>query len=736
VLVLAVLAVFGQTAGFAFVNIDDDKYVFQNPVVENGLTLKGVAWAFSYAGIGHWHPLTWLTHMLDCQLYGLWAGGHHLTNVALHAATTALLFLVLRQLTGRLWPCFFATALWAVHPLRVESVAWVAERKDVLSGLFFVLTLGAYIRYARRPSRGRYAMVAGLFALGLAAKDMLVTLPFVLLLLDWWPLGRLNHRSQCLRLLREKLPLFALSLVSCVITLLSPEKLPESGQIPFLDRLGNAAISYVVYLKQAVLPVDLAIPCLFPQNGPSFGAVVSALILLTAISIAVVAVRQRHPYLLVGWLWYLGMLVPVIGLMQISYYAHADRYTYLPQIGLNIALAWTVADATAQWKHRRTLLGALMTLAIGACAAGAAIQTSYWKDSISLWTHSLACDPGNFLAHDNLGNALADQGHARQAIIQYRQALAIAPNFDMGHYNLAIALLQIGAVDEAIAHFQKSLEIRPGYLKAEIALGNTLAQNGRLPQAVALYQQILATAPDSAETHNNLGVAFFMQGRPAEAVAQYRQALQIDPNYAEARNNLGFALAGIGQWPEAIAQYRQALAINPGYAKAHTNLGDALRHQGQWDEAIAEYLKALEIQPDYAEACCNVALLLAQQGRFAEAITQYAKAVELMPGNPLIENNLAWLLATCPDTALRNGPKAVMLAQQASQLSGGNNPTILHTLAAAYAAAGQIPEATQTTRQALNFALAQNNRNLAATLRRELDSYQNSIPQPPSGNKP
>ncbi len=424
-LVLAVLVVFGQTAGFGFVNYDDQMYVYENPVVQKGLTLKGTLWALTYGKIGHWHPLTWLTHMADCQVYGLWAGGHHLTNVALHAVTAALLFLVLRALTGALWRSAFVAALFAVHPLRVESVAWIAERKDVLSGMFFMLTLWAYMDYARQPSRRRYWAVALLYAFGLLCKNMLVTLPFVLLLLDWWPLGRMEPMEgrkagpqspgiPFWRLVREKIPLLLLSIGSCVATALVSEHVWKRGHVPVLERIGNALVSYVIYLRQMVFPEDLAIPYLYPPNGLAAWKVCLAFVVLAGVTAGVVACWKKRPYLLVGWLWYLGMLVPAIGLVQISYYAHADRYTYLPGIGLAMAGTWAVADWSAGWKYRRVALGGVMIVVVGAIIGLSHVQTSYWRDSESLWTRVLICAPDNCVAHSCLGSALFGRGERRK----------------------------------------------------------------------------------------------------------------------------------------------------------------------------------------------------------------------------------------------------------------------------------------------------------------------------------
>ena len=399
------VVVFGQTAGFGFINYDDNAYLYENPVVARGLTLKGFAWAFTYGKIGHWHPLTWLTHMADCQFYGLHPGGHHVTNVLLHTATAILLFLVLRQMTGFLWRSAFVAGVFAVHPLRAESVAWLSERKDVLSGLFFMLTLWAYVRYARQPSGRRYAAVALLLGLGLLCKNMLVTLPFVLLLLDWWPLLRFKAGATFGGLVKEKIPLFLLSAASCVATSLVPEKVFHADRVRFAERLANAMVSYVTYLRQMVLPEGLAIPYLFPPDGFPFWNIALTVALLVVITLVALVCRQKRPYLMVGWFWFVGMLIPAIGLVQISYYAHADRYTYLPGIGLALAGTWAVGDWSARWRNRRAVLGSLMVAVIGALMVCGWRQTAFWHDSEALWTHTITCDPRNETAHYNLGAA-------------------------------------------------------------------------------------------------------------------------------------------------------------------------------------------------------------------------------------------------------------------------------------------------------------------------------------------
>jgi Flp pilus assembly protein TadD len=697
VLVLLVVAVFGQTARFGFVNYDDPDYVSGNPVVKKGLTLQGAVWALTYGRIGHWHPLTWLSHMADCQIYGLWAGGHHLTNVALHAAVAALLFLVLRDMTGKMWRSAFVAAVFAIHPLRVESVAWIAERKDVLSGVFFMLTLWAYAQYVRRPSRGRYVGMTLLYGLGLLSKNTLVTLPFVLLLLDYWPLQRFKVQGSGFRvrsLVVEKIPLFLLSIGSCVVTALVPEKITDGYQLPIWLRVGNALVAYVTYLRQMMFPAGLANPYPYSPDGVPFWPAALAFVLLVAISAGVFVCRNQRPFLLMGWLWYLGVMVPMIGIVQISYYAHADRYTYLPEIGLAIAGTWAVAEWSAAWKFRRAVLGGLMVAIVGALAVCAAIQTSYWKSSEPLWNHTLAVTSNNSFAHNNL----------------------------------AVALLQKGDVDGAIVHLREAVAIWPDYAQAQNNLGNALLQKGRLDEAVARYQKALAIQPDNIEVQNNLGIAFFQKGLVDEAVAQYQKALAIEPDFAEAHNNLGNALYQKGRVDEAIIQFQKALAGKPDIADAHNNLGAALLQKGRVDEAIAQCQKALALQPGHAAARVNLGAALMQAGRMAEALGEYWKVLETQPENVDALNNLAWALATGPQATLRDGVSAVALAQKAVRLSGGENPRMLRTLAAAEAEAGRFVGAAETARQALQLAAVQKNDALAATLQKEIELYQMNTP--------
>jgi len=620
-LVLAAITfiVFGQTLRHDFVAYDDDDYVYGNPVVARGLTLKGIVWAFSFHA-SNWHPLTWLSHMLDCQLYGLQPGGHHLTNVLLHTATVLALFLVLREMTGAFWRSAFVAAVFAIHPLRVESVAWVVERKDVLSGLFFMLTIGAYVRYARRPwSRGRYVLVVLLFVLGLMSKPMLVTLPLVLLLLDYWPLQRKEAAG---KLVLEKLPLFALSAAACVATLLAQHEGIQSAELFSLPlRFGNAVVTCLVYVGQMFYPVGLAVFYPYPHRLLSWEVALAGA-LLAGFSAVALWQRRKQPWLLVGWLWYLTMLLPVVGIIQVGRQAHADRYTYLPQIGIYLAATWLVAE----WRFNRVGLGVLMTAVLAVLMFCAWKQAIYWQNSETLWAHTLAYTTDNYVAQCNLGNDLRGKGKLDAAITHYQEALAISPNYAAAHYNLGNALYDKGRLDEAIAHYQKALQIQP----------------------------------DSEEAHYNLGLALLRKGSVDEAIRHFQQALQIQP----------------------------------GLADAHYNLGLAFFRKGSAGEAIDHLQKALQIEP----------------------------------ANPTIQYSLAWLLATSPQATLRNGSRAVELAQKANELTGGGNPFVLHTLAAAFAETGQFADARRAMQKAIELTRAAGQQDVVQQFNGELKRYEAGLP--------
>lgn len=688
-----VFAVFGQTLTHEFIDFDDSEYVYNNPTVIRGLTLRGLAWAFSGAHAANWHPLTWLSHMLDCQLYGLHPWGHHLTNVLLHAATVVALFLVLEKMTGALWRSALVAAVFGVHPLRVESVAWIAERKDVLSGLFFVLTIGAYVRYARCPwSWKQYGLVVGLFALDLMSKPMVITLPLVLLLLDRWPLRRTETLG---RLILEKIPLLALSGVVSAITLFAQHRGIQSvNSFSISLRLANALVSYMVYLRQMVWPAGLVAFYPYPRWGlPAWQAVMAALLLAGLSGIAVWQWRKR-PWIMVGWVWYLVMLLPVAGFIKVGMHSHADRFTYLPQIGIYLAVTWWLSDLGALARIGRLSSGILMGCLVGALMVCAWKQTTYWKDSDTLWARALACNADNEMGHYGVGNYFLKKEKWADAITEYQKALQIRPDFPEAECNLGVALDGEGKVDEAIVH----------------------------------YQRMVAFKPDYADAYYNLGFGLQKQGRMDEAVVQYQKALQLDPDDANVYNNLGLIFAQAGKVDEAISEFQKAIATLPGHINPEINLGTALLQKGELNEAMDHFQKALEITTNSAEAHYGLGNVYLAKGDSANAISEYQQSLQITPGNPEVQNNLAWLLATCADASLRNGIQALQLARRANNLTGGTNPIVLHTLAAAYAEVGQFQDATQTAKKAMDMAQSAGRETLLTKFGDELKRYEVGLP--------
>jgi tetratricopeptide (TPR) repeat protein len=489
-LILAVAAIYGQTARHAFTSFDDDVYILNNPAVTGGLSWKGLAWAFGYHA-ANWHPLTWLSHMLDAQIFGLWAGGHHLVSAAIHAANAVLVLVLLRGMTGSFWPSAAVAAAFAVHPLRVESVAWAAERKDVLSGLFWLLATGAYVRYARRPTPPRALAVAALFALGLASKPMLVTLPFTLLLLDGWPLGRARARpgrdasSVWGPLLLEKSPLFLMSLLSSLVTYRGQSTgVIKSVEADLPDRLANAAVSYLAYVGSFLWPKELALLYPFPSGGIPLGATAAALAALAVLSAAAFRARRRAPYLATGWLWYLGTLVPVIGFVHVGGQARADRYTYLPLLGVTVAVAWLAAD---RWPRRRAARGVLAALAmawIAALGLAAASQAAHWRNNLSLYTHATGVTRGNFILLNNFGTALITAGRFAEAAKVFEETIRVNPEHCNAHYNLGWALLNAGRALQSLPPSERALScyIKVGHREDYIAdtLYNLALANARL----------------------------------------------------------------------------------------------------------------------------------------------------------------------------------------------------------------------------------------------------------------
>jgi tetratricopeptide (TPR) repeat protein len=624
-IVVLIGIVFGQTLSHDFVNYDDKTYVYGNPLVSAGLSIHDLSRALVDTQTNNWHPLTLVSHMIDCQLYDLKAGGHHFTNVLLHTIAAVLLFFWLRNITGRFWCSAFVTALFAIHPLRVESVAWIAERKDVLSAVFFFLTLGAYVGYARAKSFGRYLTMSILFACGLMSKPMLVTTPVVLLLLDYWPLNREPGAAGKLRteargqkfkaeiwwkLIAEKLPLFGLSLASSIVALALQVHAPASvGQLPFSWRLQNALVTYVIYIWQMFWPANLAVFYPHPDDHLAFWQVALAAAFLIAITWVVFALRRNRPYLLVGWLWYLVMLLPVIGMVEVGLQGHADRYTYLPQIGLYIALTWLAGDISASLRYRKEILASVGIGTVIVLSACAWKQTTYWRSSETLWTHTLAVTTDNDVALTNLGTSLMDRGQLDEALSYFQNALAIRSRSEHSHYNLSLALIHDST-------------------------GNVLARKGRLNDAIAHFRQAIELRPDFPDAHYNLGTAFFQKGDLDGAIAQWRTTLSIHPYDAGAHTSLGNALVQKGLLGEAVDHYEKALQSEPDSILPLNNLAwvmstgpdDSLRNN---EIAVQLATKANQLSKENNPVFIRtLAAAYAQAGQFEKAIETARRASE------------------------------------------------------------------------------------------------------------
>jgi Flp pilus assembly protein TadD len=674
-LVAVTLATFSPILQCGFVNYDDDEYVTRNPHVQAGLTLRGIAWAWTTTHAANWHPLTWLSLMADGQFFGTRAWGYHLTNLLWHAANAVLVFALFRRLTGELWPSAVLAALFAVHPLHVESVAWVSERKDVLSTFFGLLSLLAYVGYVAAPGPGRYLVALMAFALSLLAKPMWVTLPCLLLLLDWWPLRRLcisapaNDRPEAAgaagvppgRLLVEKFPFFALSAASSVLTVWAQSRaVVPLARVPLPARLANAAVSVLHYFRQTVLPLDLAAFYPHPGNSVSLALAAGAGLVLLLVTALLLWGGRRLPYLPVGWLWFLGTLVPVIGLVQVGGQARADRYTYLPLLGIFLLLTWGLVGLARRWRRQAlaaALCGCLLVFLMGASRN----QTHVWHDSIALWQHDLETAGESARAHYNLGSAwMEERGNPDRALWQLQQALRLDPTDAKVHNNLGVVCRARGDWAEAARHFRDALRMDPA----------------------------------NARTHNNLGVALLNQREYAEALSHFQESLRLDPQQARVHHHLGLTYLGLGQWPDAAPCFRRAIDLEPGPADYHRDLAFALHQLGQAEAAQAEYRKALDADPEWPQTLLGT----------------------------------AWELATHPDPRRRNGPRALRLAEQVAQLRGEQDPRVLEVLAAAYAETGQFALATARTQKAHALAAAAHQTERAAALEDRLHLYENNRP--------
>jgi protein O-mannosyl-transferase len=689
-LAVVLFAVFGGLLSSDFVLYDDAAYVTGNTHVLKGLSRESVSWAFTSTEAANWHPLTWLSHMLDVQLFGLNGGRHHATSLLLHTLNALLLLLLLFRMTGALWRSAFVAALFALHPLHVESVAWIAERKDVLSTLFWLLTTGAWLAYLRSKKTAPYVLMLVFFALGLMAKPMLVTLPFTLLLLDFWPLRRIalpvrEHFKELKQLVWEKAPLFTMTTVSCIMTIIAQRgggAVKTTVEFPLDQRVANAAQTYAAYLAKTVWPSSLAVFYPHPHTGLFTPSAVLAFLLLAAASALAFRLRRQAPYVLFGWLWYLGTLVPVIGLLQVGVQAMADRYTYIPLIGIFAAAAWGLAGIGARNAALRRAAPAAAGTALAALAVLAHIQAGYWAGNETLFMHTLAVSPENDLAHYMIGSTRQNEGRVEEAVAHLSEAVRINPDRGEAHNNLGIALEKLNRTPEALDHFREALRVQPHNTQVMNNLGLALVKMRRLPEALEPFEEAVRLDPDYTDARNNLGNTLAASGRLEEAVAQYRQVLKSEPDSAKTITNMGMAYGRMDRLDEAIQCFRDAVRLHPDYADAHLNLGVALARTGRAAEAIEQYRSALNIQPDNPKTLDNLGLALGMAHRDSEALEHFRRAVEINPGFAEAHFHLAvGLMQTRhPEEAREHLRKALEIrpdfseARQALERMGGGRP--------------------------------------------------------------
>lgn len=610
-LFFATAAIFLPTLYNGFVGYDDPENVFAEPMVTQGLRFKGVRWAFTHPILGHWDPLTTLSHMLDCSLFELNPWGHHLTSVLLHSGAALLFFLALARMTGRFWPAFFAAALFAWHPLRVESVAWISERKDVLSAFFFMGALLAYVSYARRPSFWRYLWVAMLFAGGLMSKSMLVTFPCVLLLLDWWPLGRSAGPIPSWKLIAEKIPLFLLSAASAVAQMMATQGMQVTLSWP--DRLSSSAVDYLLYLGKFFWPSSLCVLYLRPTAWPAWEIAFAAALLL-GVTLAAWLCRRAASFFLTGWLWFLGMLVPVCGIIQIGDQSIADRYSYLPSAGLAVALAWGAAALTHGWRRQRVILTSAAAISLLACVLLTTRQIPIWRDGDSLFRNELAIMPEkNIVAQLGLGVTLMGSGNVDEAIEHFESALDIGTDPLRSNLNLAAAFYLQKKLPESILHYMVAEKLAPALFEPHMRLAELMADQGNLSFATAEAKAAVAADPKHAGAHIIYGALLRRQGKTEEAVGEYRALLQIYPDNFDAHNNLGIVFMQQSRVTEAVAELREAVRLQPNRPESRMNLAVGLTSQGALEEAIEQYRAILSIRPDLSVVQERLAALLAKK---------------------------------------------------------------------------------------------------------------------------
>ena len=746
------VAAFWQVGRHQFINYDDGCYVTENHIVQEGVTWEGLKWAFCrlQGEDTYWHPLTWVSHMVDCQSFGLNPAGHHLVNLFFHLLNVVLVFLVFQRMTKAFWRSAVLAALFALHPLQVDTVAWVAERKNLLSGSFWLLTMWAYVRCAEgrmqnaecriqspeathMPHASRftfhvsryYFLVLLFFALGLMCKPVLVTLPFVLLLLDYWPLRRLQlaalktTAAALARLVWEKAPLFLLAGGSCLITIAAHRNLgalSDAFHVPPSLRVANALVSYVRYLGKAVLPVNLAILYPYHRAWPGWKVAFCSLLLLGVSGLAIRTVRSR-PHLFVGWFWFLGVLVPFIGLIQAGEQAMADRFMYIPILGLLLLVVWGVDALVDTWPHKHRWLAVAGSLAISACLVRTSFQLGYWQNAETLFRHALEVTSGNYTACDRLASALDAAGKREEALACFAESVRLAPRQPEAHCDLGTLCLKMGRLDEAVQHLTTAVKNDPAYAPAHVNLGKALLEQGKRQEALACFAESVRVKPGDPEGQYNYGTLLLRMSRLEEAVQHLTAAVKNDPAFANAHINLGKALLEQGRLDEAEVHLSKAVRLTPGDPEAQYNLGTVLLVQAKPEEAIACFSEALRLKPDYAEAHGNLGVLLMRQGKLGEGASHLAAAARLSPSNPEAHYNLglALLELNQPREAAEQFTEALRLNPDA--------PGPHYHLALALVRQEKPKEAVPQAQKARDLALATGQSALAAKAEDLLKQY-------------
>lgn len=628
VILIMIFAVYWQVINHEFITFDDNIYVTDNASVKNGIGLRGVLWAFKFTDSksqAYWHPVTWLSHMLDCQLFDLNAGMHHLTSLLLHAANSLLLFYILSSATGDLWRSAFVATLFALHPVNVDSVAWIAERKNVFSTFFWMLTMLSYVYYTRRPDIIRYFVAILFFVLGLLSKPMLVTLPFALLLFDYWPLERFElgqpglQKRLIFRIILEKIPFFILSFVSVYLSSVSLRRtgnLTSVDLVPMNLRLENAIVSYAAYIGKMVWPSGLSVYYPFPASIAVW-KIIASLILLVSVTIFVLFKMGRFRFLGTGWFWFIGTLVPVSGVVQGGLWPMmADRWAYIPYIGLFVIISWGGYELLNKYRLKNILAAAISLTILFVLSGATSVQVKYWQDSKSIYKHALEVGPVNPVMLNNMGNALVKEGKLSEAVGSYKEALLLKPDYAKAHNNLATAFYKLGRIDESVRYYSEALRYGPNFYKAHNNFGCLLMELGKEKDAMFHFTEALRVNPDYDEAHYNLGLLLFRQGRIEQAVSHYARAVSLNPYYAEAYNNLGLAYYKLGRTGYAVKHYNEALRLDPNMAEAHVNLGVTLFYAGDYNKALSHLRRAAEINPEDDDARVKIKTVLEEKEKF------------------------------------------------------------------------------------------------------------------------